>query len=497
MAKALPFYCSSPAVSRSEAFENMSLRMNNIFLGGQSTSKRKSQFVAALLFAAAIFLLAFFILAGNSSFNVPRHGSTHQQTLLNLDSLKNYGLSQTIQYTRCEMVVVHSVVPGSTFSENLDVALPESHTINLDDESITKSKPEVYSYPITVRAPKPRPQADASHIVFGVATTLERLDQSLDAFAHWAGGSKTKIYAIIELQRDDTTAVQQRARALGFELEITESSADFNDRYFSLVKLLFEKGRNAQWAAIIDDDTFFLSMASLVARLATYDSKQPQYIGGISEDFVQMGLWGYMAYGGAGIFISMPLLRQINTVYETCYEARQWSGDRRIAHCIYQNTATKLSVEHSLHQVDLHGDPSGFYESGRPQPLSVHHWKSWFNADMAKLTEVASVCGDACLLQRWRFADGWYLTNGFSLVKYSKDVPTDDRSIEKTWYDYSSATDDAYVHALAPLRPKDEGKITYRMEEVIRVGDMVRQFYIHRSESGLGDRVVEVLWRPG
>lgn len=494
MGPELLLYRSSFALSRSEALENMALRMNNAFLGSQNTPKRRAQFVAALLFGA-ILLLAYFTIPGQPSFGLPKHGSKHQD--LNLDALRSYGLSQGIQYTRCEMVVVHSKVSGSTFSEKLDVPLPEFHAINLDDVSFAKPKPEIYSYPITVRAPKPRPQADASHIVFGVATTLERLDQSLDAFAHWAGGFKTKIYAIIEIQRDDIKTVQQKALALGFELEISESPADYNDRYFSLIKLLFEKAKNAHWAAIIDDDTFFLSMSNVVARLATYDSTKPHYIGGISEDFVQMGLWGYMAYGGAGIFISMPLLRQMNAVYEECYEARRWTGDRRIAHCIYKHTPTKLSVEHGLHQVDLHGDPSGFYESGRPQPLSVHHWKSWFNIDMTKLAAVASVCGDACLLQRWRFADGWYLTNGFSLVKYSHDIAADDISIEKTWDDYSTANDDAYVHAFAPLRPKDEGKIIYRLEDAIIEGDKVRQFYIHRSHSGLGDRVVEVLWRPG
>jgi hypothetical protein len=487
------------AFSRSEAFENMALGKNNKFLGGQNTSKRRAQFVTASLFGAAILLLVYFTIPGQSSFGLPTHGSKHQQLAENpnLDALRSYGLSQGIQYTRCEMVVVHSKVSGATFSENLDFPLPEFHNINLDDASFAKPKPEVYSYPITVRAPKPRLGVDALHIVFGVATTLKRLDQSLSTFAHWAGGSKTKIYAVVEIQRDDVKAVQQKALALGFELEISESPADHNDRYFSLIKLLFEKGKNAHWAAIIDDDTFFPSMSNLVARLATYDSTQSHYVGGISEDFVRMGLRGYMAYGGAGIFISMPLLRQMNAVYEECCEARQWMGDGRIAHCIYKHTPTKLSVEHGLHQVDLHGDPSGFYESGRPQPLSVHRWRSWFNIDMTKLTAVASVCGDECLLQRWRFADGWYLTNGFSLVKYSHDIAADDISIEKTWDDYSTANDDAYSHALAPLRPKDEGKIIYRLEDAIIEGDKVRQFYVHRLSSGLGDRVVEVLWRLG
>ena len=77
------------------------------------------------------------------------------------------------------------------------------------------------------------------------------------------------------------------------------------------------------------------------------------------------------------------------------------------------------------------------------------------------------------------------------------DIAADDISIEKTWDDFSTANDAAYGHALAPLRPKDEGKIIYRFEDAIIEGDKARQSYIHRSLSGLGDRVVEVLWRPG
>ncbi|KKY23443.1 hypothetical protein UCRPC4_g02891 [Phaeomoniella chlamydospora] len=200
----------------------------------------------------------------------------------------------------------------------------------------------------------------------------------------------------------------------------------------------------------------------------------------------------------------MPLLRQMNEVYDECFDAlditgeRRLAGDRRVAHCIYKHTDAKLSVEYGLHQVDLHGDPSGLYESGRPQPLSIHHWKSWSEIDVEKLLVVSRVCGDACLLHRWRFSNGWYLNNGFSLVKYSQDLPWGDRTIEKTWEDWETASDYSYVHSLAPLRPRDEGKITYRLKDAIVVGNKaVRQIYVHHPPDGGDDRVIDILWRAG
>ncbi len=282
-------------------------------------------------------------------------------------------------------------------------------------------------------------------------------------------------------------------------LQITESNAEYDDQYFSLVKLLHNERQGAQWAAFIDDDTFFLSMPALVDSLARYDPSQPYYIGSLSEDFVQMSLWGFMAYGGAGIFVSMPLLAQLNTVYDQCYSVK-FTGDRRIAQCIYHQTVTKLTIEQSLHQVDLHGDQSGFYEAaGRPQPLSVHHWKSWFDVPMSQLAAVASICGDACLLQQWRFANNWIMTNGFSVVRYSEERPADDITMEKTWDDYSTATDESYLHTLAPLRKKDLGKISFRLEavDVSSSPSQIRQFYVHRKQSGQGDRLLEIRWQKG
>ena len=176
-----------------------------------------------------------------------------------------------------------------------------------------------------------------------------------------------------------------------------------------------------------------------------------------------------------------------------CNDVR-YQGDARIAQCIYAKTTTKLSWESGLHQVDLQGDLSGFFEAGRAQPLSLHHWKSWYHHDMSNLSLVSSVCGDACLLRRWRFANGWFLNNGYSVVRYSEDVPADDTTMEKTWDNTGWASTASFFHTLGPMRRKDRKKLSLVMAGAVRQEGRVRQFYINWS--GV-PRVLEVVWRRG
>lgn len=214
-----------------------------------------------------------------------------------------------------------------------------------------------------------------------------------------------------------------------------------------------------------------------------------------------MHVYGFMAYGGGGVFLSVPLLEQLNqpAVYQACFDSKA-IGDGQIANCIYAHTLVKMTPEPLLHQMDLGGDVSGFYESGRTLPLSVHHWKSWYTMNMTALVSVASVCGPECLLRRWRLADAdaaeenpWYLTNGYSLVQYGEELREDDISMEHTWDAQSD-----FKYSLDPLREKDEKKVSLKMDVTWAEdgGSVVRQFYMGKVE-GDRTRVLEVVWRKG
>jgi hypothetical protein len=317
----------------------------------------------------------------------------------------------------------------------------------------------------------------------------------LDAFSHWAGYTRTRIFALVEPD-ERVEEVQAKADSLGINLFVTQSEEEYQTRYFSLVAHLAKNMRpRTRWACVIDDDTFFPSMAALVEALAEYDDTKPMYIGGVSESVSQIGIFGLMGFGGAGVFLSRPLVLQLSNhdVFEAC-QAMPHTGDRRISLCIYQHTETKLTVDHRLRQLDMRGDVSGFFESGREPALSVHHWKSWFQADMAKLSVITNLCGDKCFLRQWQFSDGWTLTNGFSIVKYSTEVDLDDRTMEVSWVGDNGAVDESFMHALGPLRPKDMDKFSYILEDSVFLGSQVRQWYVHR-DAEKGDQIIELLWK--
>ncbi|KAJ5388196.1 hypothetical protein N7509_010737 [Penicillium cosmopolitanum] len=349
--------------------------------------------------------------------------------------------------------------------------------------------------PLTLQVPVPPKSTDASHIDFGVATTVSRLNESLDQFQHWAGYTRTRIFALIEPDetKKGVQEVKIKAENLGINLFITESADDYLHRYFALVSLLEKNMREqTKWACIIDDDTFFLSMPALVDALAEYDHTKPYYIGGVSEGLPQIAVFGIIAFGGAGVFLSRPLLNDLAVVYDDCQQMT-FTGDRRIANCIYQYTTTHLTIDHRLHQLDLMKDASGFFESGREAPLSVHHWKSWFEADMPKLSVISNLCGESCLLRQWHFGDGWVLTNGFSVIKYSLPVENE-IAMEMTWEPHNGATDESYLHELGPLRQRDDGKISFQLVDAVsEPNGRVTQWYILRDKDG--DQVLELSWR--
>jgi hypothetical protein len=415
-------------------------------------------------------------------------------------------LPPTISYARTEILCSFHKPAGIRESHErtlipLNATLPTFHQLHLSANRTDIAIPDAAYSQIRLELPEPLKQPNGSHLLFGIATRLDRLESSLHQLAHWAGHTGVKMVIIIPVveRPSELDRVRQEAASLGIDMKILESKLEnHEDQYFTLVKELYNnKQPETEWAVIMDDDAFFPSISALVQYLSGYDASKPWYIGSLTEDFRQMMTFGLMGYGGGGIFLSIPLLAELNVpeVYSQCFDHKA-IGDRQVADCIYLHTLTKLTPEPRLHQTDLAGDVSGFYESGRPLPLSFHHWKSWHKLNVTALASVASVCGDACLLKRWRFDDPaagkpWYLTNGFSLVQYSNEIAADDISMEHTW----DAQGD-FRHSLEPLRPKDEGKLQLKLEAVWQEdsGATVRQFYVRRADTEIV-RVHEIIWR--
>ena len=382
--------------------------------------------------------------------------------------------------------------------------------------------------PLTLEVPPIQRNINASHILFGTATTVDRLDASVPFFQRWLANTGARL--IVDVKgNDDKPAdpkamgeLEHRMRGLGMAVTLVkpfEKKGSNVQRYFSLIKSLYKhKDEETKWYAFIDDDTFFTSMAGLIPRLAQYDHRKRWYLGAVSEEWWTVAQYGWIAMGGGGIFLSPPMIEILNAVYSDCRRSNEGIfGDHQIHECIERHTDTHLTQFEGLHQVDLHGDRSGALESGR-QILSFHHWKEgywsedgagpdnirhprWFPMDAMSL--VSDVCGDTCFLQRWQFGKDTLLTNGYSIAVYPKGHLKNLElfKAEKTWVtpnQVEGSKNTGYDHYLGPLRPAlklDEEKIHYRFMDAKSTKEGgIRQYFRHLGKDGEMDSLIELHW---
>ena len=161
--------------------------------------------------------------------------------------------------------------------------------------------------PLYLDVPPFRKHVDASHILFGAATTLERLDASIPFFQRWLADTGARMIIIVTGNDDakpDPHAMeglQTRMRELGMLVTLInplQSEDSYVERIFSLIKALHQnRDEKTRWFGFIDDDTFFTSMSALVSRLGEYDHQKRWYLGTVSEEWLTVILYGWIAMG--------------------------------------------------------------------------------------------------------------------------------------------------------------------------------------------------------
>ncbi|MCJ1364297.1 hypothetical protein MMC16_003406 [Acarospora aff. strigata] len=350
--------------------------------------------------------------------------------------------------------------------------------------------------PLTLKVSTAPPYTDASGLMFGVSTTLKRLEDSIPQFQRWLSNNGAMLLVlVVDHMVPSLEEIEAKLEKAGIIATLVKANPNIMSaqQHFSIVEELYNHKRpDTKWMGIIDDDTFFPSIPNLLATLAKYDHNQPHYIGALSEDWNAVRLFGFMAFGGGGIFLSTPLTEQIHNGYGECLQmGERMEGDVILRDCIYAKTRTKLSLEPDFHQIDLEHDVSGFYESG-VFPLSIHHYKSWYQMLPEKMHLVAEVCGE-CFLQRWQFADNTLLTNAYSAVHYPLGIDFDTELVEGTW----AHPNHEYDFSLGPLRPAmtPEKKVSWKfLDAEVRDDGAVKQLYVHRGMKGKEDEVLELVW---
>ncbi|KAI1390407.1 glycosyltransferase family 31 protein [Hypoxylon trugodes] len=360
------------------------------------------------------------------------------------------------------------------------------------------------SAPVKLQVPKPHPESTFAHLMFGIASDYSRLNDSIGPFAHWMSGTGAKLVAVVmdakEKSSYDMKQLQGSFEAAGINATlvkpINESYTTSQNHFTVLINMLEYGSPDTEWYGLLDDDTFFPTLKPLSDSLATLDHKIDAYVGALSEDFQAVRGFGFMAFGGAGAFLSAPLAKKLGDQAPKCIdEATAKEGDTIIRDCVYTNSRAKLTILPGLYQQDIRDDVSGFFEAGL-KPLNLHHWKSWYKEPVEKMAKVAKFCGD-CFLQRWRFGTDTVFSNGFSIATYKDGVESVNLQLmEGTW---GRADSKDFDFSLGPVReayPADRKK-SYKLREAefVENGDL-KQLYVRVGDSSQGelDQVVELVW---
>ncbi|KAH8900950.1 hypothetical protein GQ53DRAFT_632889 [Thozetella sp. PMI_491] len=416
---------------------------------------------------------------------------------------------QIVYSKRCVKPVWNA--PERDAITNISDALVGDKT-SVDLTSCTYDRPaDCVELPIPVASAYPKKKY--SHLAFGIASKYDRIEDSLDAFAHWMSGTGAKLVGVaVDADDPDTNfdlkALEEKYRAQGVDAVFTaprlkvhpngdpKQRVTVEQHHFKLIHdLLAISTDETTWLGILDDDTFFPSLYPLDQALGRFEASKPWWIGALSDDFIQVKAWGFMAFGGAGSFISMPLAKQLDPYVDQCIrEAIIHTGDGMMRDCVYFHTRTRLTIVEGLYQHDIHDDVSGFYESG-VHPLSLHHWKSWYQEPVTKMAAVTGVCGD-CFLQRYRLENDFLFVNGYSFTHYPEGLDSIDlNSMEGTFPHPDHGFDFSYGR-FRPKLSKDQKKSWRLKDSQTTANGEFRQIYVFRAEddSSDPDEVIELVW---
>ncbi|TVY83956.1 hypothetical protein LSUE1_G003328 [Lachnellula suecica] len=390
--------------------------------------------------------------------------------------------------------------------------------------------------PLEVPVPRSRTPntVDASDLLFGISTTYSRLtDEEISPIKEWAhwltdGNGKSNgaglVLRLIDATVEELEETQAKMTDMGIDVKVypTDSSIEMAKRYLSLLPALYNdtSRESRKFLVMCDDDTFYPSMHNLLDRLSQYDYRTDLYIGTLSEDVNNIQRHGSQAFGGAGVFFSIPLAEKVADKFDQCSTAEKieeantgWGpqGDILLRKCIHEHTETTLTLLRELHQLDIQGDPAGFYEGGL-SPLSLHHFKGgmWHKARPYEGAQVIHACGEDCFLQRFQTADDFIISNGFSIAYYPKGIDFNIHQIEKT---FTAAPDDYGWNLDFMLGPQRKNllwtgrKVAWElMEAQVQKDGSVKQTYIRKTDDyrwtyGEGgnrmfekDGVLELVW---
>ncbi|KAK2607107.1 hypothetical protein N8I77_005812 [Diaporthe amygdali] len=445
-----------------------------------------------------------------------------------------YELGEQFEYFKRYVKVSRQDIDRKTMTKLDQRFLPNTaKTVDLGKKNLNEQCPEPLVVPVT-KSPAPD-SANLTDFIFGVSTTYKRFTEPetspINDWSYWltdnhgnSNGGKM-VLLLLDASDDELYDAWDRLHKVGIDADVfhSDSSMEMAVRYLTLVPTLYNHRErpNKKWLVLCDDDTFFPSPNALTQRLSKIDSSRPLYVGTFSEDVNQVQRHGSQAFGGAGVFISMPVGQMINELYETCKTPQKlqeadsgWGaqGDILLRKCIYENSDVRLTLENDLWQLDLYEDPSGFYESGI-KPLSLHHYRGggWHYAYPFEYTKIAHLCGEDCTMQRFMTEDDFVISTGYSIAQYPEGANYNWDQMERT---FTPAPEDHgwnLDHAFGPQRTsllRTGEKIAWDLKTAhVNEDGTITQIYVRKAKDprwvdaegwpmSQVDGVIELVWLP-
>ncbi|XP_047975586.1 uncharacterized protein LOC125218032 [Salvia hispanica] len=250
---------------------------------------------------------------------------------------------------------------------------------------VTTQKP--HQLLVSVPAP-PRPQAandhrtNLSHIAFGMMGSVPTWPHRRGYLEAWWRPNKTRGYVILDRAPPPELLPWPRT-APPYKIvdNISELFRETKPRFelmprmvHGLVELLREEREGVRWVVMGDDDTVVF-VENVVDVLAELDHRKYYYLGWHSESVISNFWYSFdQAFGGGGIVMSYPLAAALVRDMDRCLirYAGGWSADWISMACI-ADVGVSLTPHKGIHQVDLHGDFSGYLSAHPQTPLMTFH----------------------------------------------------------------------------------------------------------------------------
>ncbi|XP_075091487.1 uncharacterized protein LOC142171697 [Nicotiana tabacum] len=286
---------------------------------------------------------------------------------------------------------------------------------------------------------------NVSHLVFGITSSSKTWKDRISYVESWWRPNVTRGFVFLE--NFPRELLPWPSTCPPFKISENTSRYKMYDKHpipqtIRMARVVAEtfkmENKSARWYIMADDDTIFF-LDNLVEVLSKYDHRKYFYVGMNSETHASNFVHSFnMAFGGGGYVFSYALVEAMVDNLDICIKRypTYYGGDRILQSCV-ADLGVSLTRQKGFHQMDLHGDISGFLSAHPQSPLvSLHHLDfvdpifPLMNKSQSlnHLMKVAKLGDESRILQQsicyykpknWTFSISW----GYSIQIYESIFP--------------------------------------------------------------------------